>query len=99
MKTDPLWNATKKRWFEVNKPIGNYYSCHYCGKPLTNDKYSDYAEPVYLDHKMNRSHFDLKYNIDNLVACCFKCNSLKGSQSYENFCRKHASHLLKSESE
>lgn len=99
-KIDQQWVATKKQWFKANPPLDSYYYCHYCHRVLVkNDEFNDYGvEYVTLDHKVNRHNKALKYDLDNLVPCCFRCNSLKGSRSYENFCREHAPHLLELDS-
>ena len=96
-KQDVKWLATKKRWFKANPPVNGYYYCHYCNCVLTKEKeLNDFGvEYVTLDHVKNRSHYALKYNIANLVPCCQKDNYLKGSMSYEAFCRKYYPRLVK----
>lgn len=78
------WLRTRKRWLKFMPPDhAGYYYCHYCGVAMT-------VEEMTLDHKYTRSsHPELRYDLDNLLPCCSKDNSLRGSMSYESFCKKH----------
>lgn len=70
-------------WYQRNKPDGsNLYYCFYCHRAITNDEQQMEMgiQPMTLDHYHPRStHKDLVYDPDNLVACCYPCNSEKGS--------------------
>jgi len=103
-KVDKLWVAAKKKWFKANPSINGYYYCHYCSRVLVkDDELNDYGvEYVTLDHKVpkgNHIGIKLKYDISNLLPSCSRCNTLKGSRSYESFCREFYPHLLELEGE
>ena len=103
-KIDECWIITKKRWFKANPPISGYYYCHYCQRVLVkDDELNDFGvDYVTLDHKSPKGNYkgrSLKYDITNLVPACFKCNSLKGSRSYESFCAEFYPRLLELDSE
>jgi 5-methylcytosine-specific restriction endonuclease McrA len=96
---DWKWIETKNKWFKANPSLNGFYYCHYCHKVLVrDDELNDYGvEYVTLDHKKPKGNIhgrSLKYDIDNLVPCCYPCNSLKGSRSYESFCKEFHPHLL-----
>lgn len=102
-KADEAWIVAKKKWFKANPPIEGYYYCHYCSRVLVkDDTLNDYGvEYVTLDHKVpkgNHVGIKLKYDISNLLPSCSRCNTLKGSRSYESFCREFAPHLLELDS-
>lgn len=103
-KIDEAWVITKKKWFKANPSINGYYYCHYCSRVLVkDDELNDYGvEYVTLDHKVpkgNHIGIKLKYDISNLLPSCSRCNTLKGSRSYESFCREFYPHLLELEGE
>lgn len=70
--------------------------CHYCG--VLTPGYSDgtHAHDRTVDHKIPVDRGG-KDEVDNLVICCRKCNSQKGTLPYEVFiarCRPVRMHLL-----
>jgi len=71
-KITKKWLTTRKQWFKLhNEP---YYTCNYCHKWLTKNETT-------LDHVKSRSrHPELRFDLDNLVPCCYKCNYEKGSK-------------------
>lgn len=71
-----LWDATRDRWFKEHQAP---YICHYCGKFLP-------RKQTTLDHKIPRSRApELRHDFDNLVPCCYSCNSLKGSVEHDKY--------------
>lgn len=99
-KIDWKWIETKNKWFKANPPVSGYYYCWYCQCVLAkDDELNDFGvATITLDHKSPKGNYkglSLKYDITNLVPACYKCNSLKGSRSYESFCREFAPHRLK----
>ena len=71
------WEQTRRDCFKINP--GDLYHCYLCGKVLQKNE-------VTLDHMKSRSSRpDLRYEMDNLAPACWQCNSLKGSQSLENY--------------
>jgi 5-methylcytosine-specific restriction endonuclease McrA len=52
--------------------------CHYCHKPM---------DKITVDHKKPKSKGGHS-SMNNLVACCVKCNKRKGSKPYEQFIRE-----------
>lgn len=56
--------------------------CHYCGAKLQWRKHGTTATRVNLDRKNNKSG----YNIRNVVASCFKCNTARSRNfSYKDW--------------
>lgn len=49
------------------------FKCHYCNEPATT------VDHIHLKSKGG------KYTEENLVACCFECNNLRGDIDYEIF--------------
>ncbi|MDE1829379.1 MAG: HNH endonuclease [Thaumarchaeota archaeon] len=75
------WISTRNEWIQKNLPDKVWY-CHYCNKELT-------INILTLDHKLSRSRRpDLRFDLDNLVPCCWDCNSAKGSLSEEEYKRR-----------
>lgn len=79
-KTHIEWLRTRDLWMKQNpKP----WHCHYCSKTLDTDTLT-------LDHLIPRSRAPhLRFELSNLVPCCFTCNGLKGSiehDKYEHVC-------------
>lgn len=96
VKTQINDTTTRRRWIYFNPPEDDFWYCHYCGVPLTvnKDLMDMGVEKLTLDHKLLRSERpDLRYDTKNLLACCFKDNSLRGSMKYEAFCLKYYPHL------
>lgn len=74
------WMETKNEWFQKNPAA--VYICNYCGKEMT-------KEETTLDHKLSRSRRpDLRFDLDNLVPCCWNDNYKKGSLSSEEYLEK-----------
>lgn len=74
-KVAKKWIEVRHDWIKQNTNSAGTWNCHYCGKHLTIDTLT-------LDHVIARSKRpDLRYNHDNLVPCCYPCNSKKGSKS------------------
>ena len=49
------------------------YECTYCGQPANS---VDHVVPRSVDNSATA------HNLDNLVACCIKCNSSKGGRFF-----------------
>lgn len=76
-------------------------NCYYCGSSPSNTgnvfNRNVYSEKLRIKNEYRRKNFEIKYNgidrIDNLkgymknnvVACCFRCNSAKNNSNYEDF--------------
>jgi 5-methylcytosine-specific restriction endonuclease McrA len=58
------------------------YTCQYCYSP----------DATTVDHivPVSRSEPDMAYDANNMVACCVRCNSSKGSRSQRSFLAKGA---------
>lgn len=70
------WYAFKVQWMKQNDQTA---VCHYCGIRLK-------PESITLDHKIPRSRApELRYELSNLVPCCFTCNGLKGSIEHDKY--------------
>lgn len=92
-KVDYKWLHVKKEWYNTNRSLDGYYYCHYCGTALK-------REETTLDHMHPKGNFigrGRKYDVTNLVPCCWPCNTRKGSMAYVPYCRKYAPWLLKPE--
>lgn len=78
MKLDHFnqFNRNKKIFF----PRDKIYHCHYCKIEMTNNR-NDVKNPnlMTVDHKISRNDGGIN-SIDNLIACCQRCNNLKGSE-------------------
>lgn len=95
------WASERKIWIAKNpSQFDGLWYCHYCSAPLVATR-QDFryiegnAQLLTIDHIKPRSSFPKgRYDMKNLVACCIRDNTLKGSMSYENFCAKYYPHLL-----
>jgi 5-methylcytosine-specific restriction endonuclease McrA len=58
------------------------YTCQYCYSP----------DATTVDHivPVSRSEPDMAYDPNNMIACCVRCNSSKGSRSQRFFLAKSA---------
>jgi 5-methylcytosine-specific restriction endonuclease McrA len=58
------------------------YTCAYCFSP----------DATTVDHivPVSRSEPDMAYDANNMVACCVRCNSAKGSRSQRSFLAKRS---------
>lgn len=83
------WRKTKEAWYDQNPPdFQGYYYCHYCGRAITKDEST-------LDHKLIRSSYpQFRYDLGNLLICCWADNSKRGSMEYERFCARYYPHLV-----
>lgn len=88
------WMETRNEWMQQNPPSSPSWSaergwiCHYCNKFLTYDELT-------LDHKYARSGApELRYDLNNLVPCCYMDNKRKGSMDYDVYCEKYYPKLL-----
>lgn len=70
-------NSIRKKLAVLSKTSGH---CYYCGCNLTVDS-------VCLDHVLAKSKGGTR-ELHNLVPCCIKCNSSKGTKSIDEF-RRH----------
>lgn len=79
------WEQVKQEWYKNNFPnTKGYYECYICGKWI------DRSETT-LDHIKPRSSYPhLRYEMDNIAACCYRCNSNKGSKSLGNYLKSIA---------
>jgi len=69
------WAATRRTWIQANGTVTGTWVCYLCDKPLTIDNLT-------LDHVQSRSrHPELRSEPDNLAACCYSCNTHKGSRN------------------
>jgi len=62
-----------QRWKDVRLAVlaRDQRTCAYCGDENANT----------VDHVVALVHGGDPYNMDNLVACCMRCNSSKGKRS------------------
>ena len=69
-----------QRWKDVRKAVlsRDQRTCAYCGDENANSV--DHVQPLVVGGD--------PYNMDNLVACCIRCNSAKGSKSVGVFLSK-----------
>lgn len=71
------WQQTRRNWFWDNQ--ASFYICHYCGKQMLPGETT-------LDHKIPRSRAPhLRHDYDNIVTCCLRCNTLKGSVAHDDY--------------
>lgn len=76
-KVTKQWLVTRKDWFKANPR--DTYNCYLCGKTLQ-------PIEVTLDHVKSRSSRpDLRFDMSNLMPCCYLCNAAKGSRSLETY--------------
>lgn len=90
VKVDEKWLVTKTEWYLLNPGVDGWWYCHYCGLPLR-------RRAVTIEHMHPKGNFigrSRKYDLTNLVAACWPCNSRKGSRAYISYCREFAPHLL-----
>lgn len=82
------WQACRKEWYKLNPPdFDGYYYCHYCNVAMQKNDST-------LDHKLIRSRYpQFRYDLDNLLICCWTCNTKRGSQDYEVFVSRFFPHL------
>jgi len=58
--------------------------CHYCHVPVTWAKHAIHKTDS--GHHMDRKDNEIGYTVENLVACCVRCNFSKGDRySYEEW--------------
>lgn len=72
---------TRDVWFDKNPPDSNGF--YHCYLNISN-QCPNRLLPIdtMLDHVQPRSsHPELRFDLLNLMPCCFWCNSLKGSRS------------------
>lgn len=75
-KEGERWSDLRRQWLVENSPN---CPCHYCGVRLS-------YENLTLDHRIPRSRAPhLRYEMSNLVPCCFTCNGLKGSVAHDDY--------------
>lgn len=81
---DPMWEITRKLWFEYYPPTdGEYYQCALC-------PYMVHRKETTLDHIETRSSRpDLKYVLSNLQPAHYICNQRRGSLSLELYWRAY----------
>ncbi len=60
--------------------------CHYCGCPPLNPTKFRGGDPI-LYNGVDRVDNARPYELDNLVACCKRCNAMKSSRDPEEFLR------------
>lgn len=77
---DKKWKAYRRQWFINNPPNWEgFYECYLCGK-------WNYPKETTLDHVIPRSNTpNLSFDESNIKPACWSCNTLKGSQSVENY--------------
>lgn len=68
--------------FYCNSPPSNKYNKHKCKKDA-----SKYAKNNgdFIYNGLDRVNSDLPHNIDNVVPCCFRCNSAKNNMTKTEF--------------
>jgi len=69
------WNLSEKQFCEMV-----ILPCHYCG---VNAEFNDSTRNSGLDRKDNL----IGYHIDNCVPCCYMCNTIKRSKTWEKWLR------------
>jgi hypothetical protein len=76
--------------FELSKPQFlqlTRQDCYYCGALPSQHGKSKRKNGEYLYNGIDRVNNNIGYTVDNCVACCGECNSMKSSQSKEVFLR------------
>jgi 5-methylcytosine-specific restriction endonuclease McrA len=69
----------------VQYSIENYFSCHYCKKPLKiKSKTKYYLDSLSIDHKIPITRGG-KSTFENLCVCCHLCNIIKGTMTEKEF--------------
>jgi hypothetical protein len=58
--------------------------CFYCGQEPSN-RQSTIRGGIFLYSGIDRKDASIGYTPDNVVACCFICNDMKGTLSYDDF--------------
>lgn len=59
--------------------------CFYCGQKPEKHGKSKTVSTYFLSNGVDRKDNTKGYIIDNIVPCCYKCNSMKGKLSFEDF--------------
>jgi len=59
--------------------------CHYCGTLPNNEKKSRFNNGSYYYNGIDRINSDIGYEANNIVPCCWQCNSSKGRMDYKEF--------------
>lgn len=60
-------------------------SCHYCGREPSQRINSKYAGGAFIYNGIDRKENQVGYVKGNCVACCKRCNTMKGNLSYMEF--------------
>jgi 5-methylcytosine-specific restriction endonuclease McrA len=78
----------KKRSFELSLATFVQIAkkdCYYCGQPPKNALKSKCGRENFIYNGLDRINNDNGYTLDNVVACCFKCNLAKKKMSQKDF--------------
>jgi len=68
----------------IEEAVHNGMKCYYCNKKMKVKDKSPFADVISIDHKVPICKGGSSKK-DNLVACCYNCNILKGTKSEEEF--------------
>lgn len=91
-----LQGQAKKRSLSIDLTFEQFLlftavkECHYCSAALTWSEYSSSrrGQTNYQGYNLDRKNNQIGYTLDNVVACCNPCNSMKSdSIPYEVFCK------------
>ena len=72
------FELTNDQFFTITKQI-----CHYCG--ISPETIYKSRNSEYIYNGIDRVDSNLGYTLDNVVACCKRCNQAKNNMSQEDF--------------
>jgi len=60
-------------------------NCEYCGCPPHRPAYDRYRDHILMINGLDRRDSRLPYTDNNVLACCFRCNTAKNDMSISDF--------------
>ena len=63
-------------------------NCHYCGDKPYRISFGEGTNGAYVYNGVDRIDNEIGYIVTNCVTCCYNCNELKGSSTYQEFIEK-----------
>ena len=72
------FSITKDQFKSITKQ-----DCHYCGKEPQQKAYWNGCNGEYIYNGIDRKDNVMGYIIENSLPCCWFCNQIKGTMSYE----------------
>lgn len=82
-------NGAKKRDLQFSITVDDFIEiiqkdCHYCGSPPVKQKSLSKIQSIKCNG-LDRVDNNLGYRLDNIVACCWKCNLMKSAMNENEF--------------